>query len=85
MYLDLPSHLVADLLSGSLWPGHPLGRPLTGTMKTVAGISRGDLLDYKRSFYTPANMVLVACGKLCHDSLVKKCSGEHSSWIGIGQ
>ena len=31
MYLDQPHQHVQELLNETLWPDHPLGRPLTGT------------------------------------------------------
>src|SRR3954468_14119789 len=31
MYLDEPQHQVQELLNVTLWPGHALGRPITGT------------------------------------------------------
>ena len=30
MYLDEPQHQVQELLNATLWPGQPLGRPITG-------------------------------------------------------
>ncbi len=33
MYLDQPQHHVHEILNEMLWPGQPLGRPLTGTEK----------------------------------------------------
>src|SRR5438477_521207 len=35
MYLDQSQHHVQELLNETLWPNHPLGRPLTGTEKTL--------------------------------------------------
>ncbi|MCL6560704.1 MAG: insulinase family protein, partial [Firmicutes bacterium] len=31
MYEDTPDELVHDIFSGTLWQGHPLGRPVIGT------------------------------------------------------
>ena len=35
MYLDEPHHLVQELLNATIWPDHPLGRPITGTNETL--------------------------------------------------
>ncbi len=40
MGLDEPQHLVQELLNATLWPGHPLGRPIAGTNKTLDGMRR---------------------------------------------
>lgn len=60
MYEDAPGQYVHDLLSESLWPDHPLGRLLSGSLGSVRRIRRPDLLRYWRRFYQPRN-VLVAC------------------------
>src|SRR5207253_3492651 len=35
MYLDEPQQHVQELLNSLLWPGQPLGRPITGTAETL--------------------------------------------------
>ena len=49
MYRDQPNQFVHDLLHEILWPNHPLGRPLTGTEKTLDNIHRDALLDFFRT------------------------------------
>ncbi len=71
MYLDQPHHHVHEVLNSILWPGQPLGRPITGTPKTLDGLSRDRLLDYLRNNYVSANTVIVAAGKLKHIQLMK--------------
>ncbi len=62
MYRDMPSHYIHELLTEILWPDHPLGLPLAGTVESVSSISRKDLAGYQRLFYNPANMVVAAAG-----------------------
>src|SRR5579862_3008520 len=71
MYLDQPHHHVHEVLNSILWPGQPLGRPITGTPKTLDGLSRNRLVDYLRRNYVTANTLVVAAGKLRHANLVK--------------
>lgn len=73
MYNDLPSHAVSDLLNEMLWPDGPLGRSISGEIKTVGKISRAQLLTYKESFYQLNNIVIVACGNLKHRELLEEC------------
>ena len=40
MYLDEPQHHVQELLNAALWPEQPLGRPITGTEKTLDAMAR---------------------------------------------
>jgi len=60
MYEDTPGQYVHDLFNQLLWPSHPLGMLLSGTIDTVRRISHEDLLHYWRRMYQPSN-VLVAC------------------------
>lgn len=60
MYDDSPGQVVHELFNQLLWPNHPLGMLLSGTIDTVRRISREDLLGYWRRMYQPRNL-LVAC------------------------
>jgi predicted Zn-dependent peptidase len=53
-----------------LWPGQPLGRPITGTKKSLAALKRGQLIGYLRSHYVTGATVLVAAGNLKHRRLL---------------
>ena len=71
MYRDQPSQLVHELLHESLWPNHPLGRPLTGTEKTLDNITRTDLLAFMRANYAAPNTLLAVAGPLRHAEVVR--------------
>jgi predicted Zn-dependent peptidase len=73
-YLDEPQHHVQELLNATMWPGHPLGRPITGTGKTLDKMTRADLVAFWREQYTAPRAVLVACGKVSHRQAVKAAS-----------
>ncbi len=40
MVEDAPEDLVYDLFASRVYPGHPLGRPIQGTERTISGMSR---------------------------------------------
>src|SRR5436190_22412161 len=71
MYLDEPQHHVQELLNSLLWPGQPLGRPITGTGQTLDGMGRSALLEYLRQNYVAENSFLVAAGNLRHTQIVQ--------------
>src|SRR6266446_6567675 len=71
MYLDQPQHQVQELLNATLWPGHPLGRPITGTEKTLASVKRADLLEYKRRNYVAGSTLIVAAGRITHRAALR--------------
>ena len=62
MYEDSPGQLVHDLFSQLLWPDHPLGTVLSGTIDTVRRISRSDLTEYWRRRYRPAQLLVAVAG-----------------------
>lgn len=79
MYYDLPQHLVCDLLDQLLWPNHPLGQNIAGTLESVGAMSYEDLRSFHQEFYIPSNMVVSACGAVTHNkivSLTKKKFGK---------
>jgi len=58
MYKDLPQSYVHQLLDELLWPGHPLGENIAGTIESVSRISRGDLAAFKKIHYAPPHIII---------------------------
>jgi predicted Zn-dependent peptidase len=81
MYLDQPQQHVQELLNETLWPDHPLGRPLTGTKKSIEGLGRGALLEFRRANYTSGSTLVVAAGNCRHDKVVKTVSAFGSKFV----
>jgi predicted Zn-dependent peptidase len=70
MNLDLPEDWVHTMLADALFPGHPLGREVLGTEQTVRAVTRDEIAEFFAEWYRPANVVVVAAGRLDHDALV---------------
>jgi predicted Zn-dependent peptidase len=70
MYQDEPSSLVEELLEGKFWEGHPLGRPITGTLQTIEAMDAEAFRAYRASHYNAASTVVTAAGKVDHDKVV---------------
>ena len=70
-YCDQPQHLVQELLNETLWPGHPLGRSIEGTPRSLDGLNRTRLRDFFQANYVAANTYIVAAGNLRHAELVR--------------
>lgn len=64
MYRDLPQSYVYELLDELLWPRQPLGAPIIGTVDSVSGMERKDIVLFKEGYYTVSNMVVSAAGEL---------------------
>src|SRR2546430_4175352 len=48
MYEDAPDDLVHDVLAETMWPGHPLGRPISGSLESIERLTRDDLRSEER-------------------------------------
>ncbi|MDP2939347.1 MAG: pitrilysin family protein [Candidatus Omnitrophota bacterium] len=72
MYMDLPQHYVGDLLDSLLWPNHPLGMNIAGTLETVSHVNSDNLLNFKQRFYEPRRAVIAVCGNLEHADTVEE-------------
>lgn len=64
MYRDLPQHYVHHLLDELLWPAHPLGMGILGTVESISGMTRKDISLFKEKYYTSPNIVIASCGNL---------------------
>src|SRR5579863_3581629 len=74
MYLDQPQQHVQELLNETLWPHQPLGRPLTGTEKTLDTLSRAHLVNYQRTNYVANRTIFAVAGRIKHKEVVKAVS-----------
>ncbi|MDD4908197.1 MAG: pitrilysin family protein [Candidatus Omnitrophica bacterium] len=72
MYKDLPQSYVSQLLDGMLWPKHPLGENIAGTIESVKGLSRKDLRAFKEKHYSAPHILIAACGRLDQDEILGK-------------
>jgi predicted Zn-dependent peptidase len=70
MVEDTPDELLYDIFSQSSWKGHPLARPIQGTIASVTAMTPERLLRHFRTSYVPSQMVIAAAGSLRHDSMV---------------
>jgi len=71
MVEDRPASLVEDLFSEALWGTHPLGRRVLGTERSIAGITRADLVGYHKRMYARAAGVVALAGNVRHDKAVR--------------
>ena len=62
MYEDTPGQYVHDLFNQLLWPDHPLGTILSGSIETVRRLDRTSLVRYWRQRYQPRGLLLACAG-----------------------
>lgn len=82
MMLDFPDDWVHLLLDQLVWPGHPLGRDVTGTKESVSKIDRERMSRYLACHYQPANTVISVAGGIEHQEVVEELSSALESRLG---
>ena len=70
MHDDDPGDVVHDAFAEALFGGHPLGRPVIGTVRSIEQLPAAAIVGYYRERYTSAQMVVAAAGNLDHDEVV---------------
>ena len=64
MYEDRPDQMADEYLSGLIFHGDPLGRPIIGSAETVRGVDHETLKSFHQSTYNASNVFVVGAGKL---------------------
>ncbi len=72
-YKDSPSELIIDDFEDLVFAGHPLGRNILGTKKTVSSLKRDDIIKFIKENYTVENVVLASVGNISLHKLLKFC------------
>ena len=70
-YRDQPAQHASDLLTETMWPDHPLGRPLTGSVETIARFKRPQLLDFLQRNYNGRTTLVTIAGPVVHEQMVE--------------
>ncbi len=68
---DTPDDLIFDHLQEACYPDQPMGWPIFGNEKTVAGFSRDDLTSYMDGNYGTESMLLIGAGAVDHAAFVE--------------
>jgi predicted Zn-dependent peptidase len=75
---DSPDEFIHDLFARNFWRGHPLGRPIIGTERSVGRLTREIIVDYLANAYRSENIIIAAAGRVDHDELLDLLNGLFS-------
>lgn len=84
MVHDNPSQHVQEILSATLWPDHPMGRPLTGSVESISQLKQGDFFDFTRKYYNGRTTILCVAGPVSHECVLEQF-GERFRDLGKGR
>ena len=84
MVEDSPQELIQDLYMENLWPGHPLGRPISGTRDSVSRITREQVQRYFRENYAAQNTIISIAGNIEH-ARAYALAERHFANLGAGE
>lgn len=74
-----PAAKFYEILRKALWGNHPYGNPVTGLDDEIKNLTKQDVLDFYKKYYSPNNAVLVLSGDITADEakrLAKKYYGN---------
>lgn len=71
MYDDTPEDRVFDIVEETLYPDHPMGRPVIGVEASVRGFTQADMQGFMDRYYVPNRMVIALAGNVDHAKAVR--------------
>ncbi len=77
---DDPGSVAVDELMARLYPNHPYGRRPRGTTTTVERLTRDDLVDFHRTWFTPEGTTMVVVGDVDVPGVVNASARAFEPW-----
>ena len=81
---DVPEDHVHELLARRLWPNHALGRPVSGTIATVATLTLDAIRGYYDTWYRPQNLYFSIAGNFDEDAVLDLVCSEFGEMVPGG-
>jgi predicted Zn-dependent peptidase len=79
---DQPGAWAGELLSRAVYGDQPVGWSIAGTLETVQGLTRTDMVEHIATWYTPGNSVLSVAGNVHHEEVVDLAERNLAAWQG---
>ena len=76
--VDLPSHIISKFAFETLFKGSTLGRDIIGTLKTINGITKKDIVEFRNKHYQPINTLFMCVGSFDKDLIDKMMEKKFS-------
>ena len=72
MRKDQPWTKVYNICNRNMYSAHPYKRDVIGTPEIISQVTREDIDNYYRSFYTPKNVTTIVVGDFDHKEVLEK-------------
>jgi predicted Zn-dependent peptidase len=79
---DAPDDLVFELAQEAAFQGLPLGRPILGTVESIATAAPESLNAWRQSLYGPSSLVVSAAGAVDEDDLLRLAERDFGQVAG---
>lgn len=70
MIRESPTDHINDLLASALWPEHPLGQSISGSLESIARITRTGLNHFARQHHFRSDIVIATAGPMPADEIL---------------
>ena len=85
MVEDDPEDFLHDLHTKNAFRTHPLGRPILGTVATLEGLRRAQVLAYRNRHYRPSQVVVSVAGNFSFGPVLTQLASAFGGPWGRGQ
>lgn len=75
MVRENPSDHIGDMLSAAMFPSHPLGQPISGTLESIAAVDYVTLSRFRDAHHFRRDVVIAAAGPYTLDEVEKMLDG----------
>jgi zinc protease len=77
---DDPATQALDTLMADLYASHPYGRRGRGTVASVEALTRPQLVDFHRTWFGPAGLILVVAGDVPASDVIASAAKAFAPW-----
>jgi len=80
-----PEVVAGRALARILYPGHPYGHPVSGTIESVRKLTRDQVVSFHRSYYRPDAATIAVVGDVTMDEIRQALLRRLSGWKAPAQ
>ena len=77
---DDPNTVLEEKFDYFLFVDHPYAQASSGDEKTVAAITREDIVDFHKTYYVPNNVILAVVGDVKAGEVLQKVEAKFKNW-----